>query len=100
MEKFKYGIMVIDPANLEDIGSDDATVIHFVGYWEEPEDWDVEADRLREELRNDPEFEEYWEIVDRLLMYPATEECLKHYNDMGEEDGIIDDNNIWKDKLN
>ena len=99
MEKFKYGIMVIDPLNPIDV-DDDATVIHFVGYWEEPLDWDVEADRLREELRNDLEFEEYWEIIDRLMFYPATEECLKHFNDMGEEDGIFNDKNIWKEKLN
>lgn len=99
MEKFKYGIMVIDPLNPLDV-DDDVTVIHFVGYWEEPKDWDVEADRLREELRVDPMFEEYWEIVDRLMMYPATEDCLKYYNDMGEKDGIFEDKNIWKEKLN
>lgn len=99
MEKFKYGIMVINPLNPIDMDSENATVIHFVGYWNEPEDWDAEADRLREELRTDPEFEEYREIVDRLLMYPATEECLKYYNDMGEADGIIDDN-VWKEKMN
>jgi hypothetical protein len=96
MEKFKYGIMVIDPLNPEDMDSENVTVIHFVGYWDEPQDWDVEADRLREELRTDPDFEYYRDIVDRLLMYPATEDCLKYYNDMVD----TDDKNIWKEKLN
>ena len=100
MEKFKYGIMVIDPLNPEDFGREDVTVIHFVGYWEEPEDWDMEADRLREELRTDPEFEQYREIVDRLFMYPATEDCLQHFNDTIEADGIFNDINIWRQKLN
>jgi len=100
MEKFKCGIIVIDPLNPEDMGTENTTVIHFVGYWEEPKDWDVEADRLREELRTDPDFEYYRDIVDRLMMYPATEDCLKFYNDMGEIDGIFDDKNIWKEKSN
>jgi hypothetical protein len=50
MEKFTHGIMVVDPENPDDIGSDNTTVIHFVGYWQEPPDWDAEASRLREEL--------------------------------------------------
>jgi hypothetical protein len=99
MEKFKYGIMVVDPLNPEDV-DEDVTVIHFVGYWEEPENWDVEANRLREELRTDPDFEYYRDIIDRLLFYPATPDCLKYYNDMGEADGIFDDKNIWKEKMN
>ena len=100
MKKFKCGIMVIDPLNPEDNDDENVTVIHFVGYWKEPADWDVEADRLREELRTDPDFEYYRENVDRLLMYPATEDCLKYYNDMGVKDGIFKGNNVWKEKLN
>ena len=91
--------MVIDPLNPEDMNDDNVTVIHFVGYWEHPENWDVEADRLKEELRTDPDFQ-YGDIVDRLLMYPATEDCLKYYNDMGEADGIFIDEKVWKEKMN
>lgn len=94
MEKFKYGIMVIDPLNPDDLGSEDVTVIHFVGYWKEPADWDVEAERLREELRTDPDFTDYFkDIADRLRFYPATEGCLKFYNDMSEADKIFDEPN-------
>ena len=81
--------MVIDPAIVDENG--DYEIIHFVGYWEEPKDWDVEADRLREELRTDPDFD-YEESIDRLLMYPASVDCLEYYNDMGEADGIFDEN--------
>ena len=89
--------MVIDPLMKSD---DDGNyeIIHFVGYWEAPEDWDVEADRLREELRTDPEFN--YENIDTLLMYPATPDCLRYYNEMGEADGIFKDKNIWKEKMN
>ena len=100
MEKFTHGIMVIDPLNPEDFGGENLTVIHFVGYWSEPADWDAEAERLREELRNDPDFEYYREIVDRLIMYPATEGCLKYYNNMTGADEVFDDKNVWKEKLN
>lgn len=99
MEKFKCGIMVIDPLNPDDLIGDDVTVIHFVGYWNEPKDWDVEADRLREELRTDPEFEKYWESADRLIMYPATEDCLEFYNKMIEPDGIFEDKKILERKI-
>lgn len=85
MEKFKYGIMVIDPQKVSEDGYE---VIHFVGYWEEPKDADII--NLREELRNNPEFG-LTDIIDRLEMYPATPDCLKFYNDMGEADGMFDD---------
>ena len=95
MEKFKYGIMVIDPKNLSE---DDAyEVVHFAGYWQEPTD--VDADNLREELRNDPEFE-LQDSVDRLIMYPATEDCLKFYNDICEADGVFDEITSKKKELN
>jgi len=84
------------PLNPEDFKSENFTVIHFVGYWEEPANWDAEADRLREELRTDPNFEDYKEVIDRLLFYPATEDCLKYYNEMGEADGIFDLDKIKK----
>ena len=97
MKRFTHGIMVVDPLNPDDIGSDKTAVIHFVGYWSEPADWDVEANRLREEFRNDPEFG-LQDIADRLVMYPATPDCLNYYNDMDEIDGILHD--FPKEKLN
>jgi hypothetical protein len=93
MEKFKYGIMVIDPLNPDDLGTENVTVIHFVGYWEKL-DWDIEAERLREELRTDPDFTDYFkDIADRLKFYPATEDCLKYYNDMDEINKFLDEPN-------
>lgn len=78
--------MVIDPNEV--IGDDDSyTIIHFVGYWEKPTDAD--ADHIKEELRNDPEFG-IGDKVDELRFYPATPGCLKHYNDQGEADGIFE----------
>jgi hypothetical protein len=94
MEKFTHGIMVINPN--EPPEEDNYSVVHFVGYWHEPTD--VDANHLREELRVDPEFE-LRDIVDELVMYPATKDCLKYYNDMGEIDGIFD-KNFPKEKLN
>jgi hypothetical protein len=94
MKKFKYGIMVVDPLNPEDVGTETVTVVHFVGYWEEPASWDIEADRLREELRTDPDFEYYRKMIDRLVFYPATEDCLKYYNEM------VDDKKVWNEKSN
>jgi hypothetical protein len=91
MKRFTHGIMVIDPLNPDD-DDDNVTVIHFVGYWKEPTDED--ADRLREELRIDPDFKNYRDIVDRLIMYPATKDCLKYYNDQAEADGIFDEPNL------
>jgi hypothetical protein len=91
MKKFTHGIMVIDPLNPVDVNDENVTVVHFVGYWKKPNDAD--ADRVREELRNDPDFE-LRDIVDRLVMYPATEGCLKYYNDQAEADGIFNEPNL------
>lgn len=86
--------MVINPN--EPSEGDYYNIVHFAGYWQEPTDAD--ADHLREELRNDPEFE-LQDIADELVMYPATQDCLKYYNDMGETDGIFE-KNFPKEKLN
>lgn len=89
MKKFTHGIMVINPN--EPLEDDNYNVVHFVGYWQEPTDAD--ADYLREELRNDPEFK-LQNIVDELVMYRATEDCLKFYNDQAEADMIFDEPNL------
>ena len=99
MNKFTHGIMVIDPLNTDDLDSENVSVVHFVGYWSEPKDWDAEANRLREELRTDPD-EYYRPMIDRLLFYPATADCLKYYNDICEEDGCFTDEKVWKERMN
>ena len=90
MEKFKYGIMVVDPKNPENT-NENLITIHFAGYWKKPTDAD--ADNLREELRNDLEFE-LRDAVDRFVMYPATKGCLEFYNAQAEADGIFDNPNL------
>ena len=79
--------MIINPNKPLENGNYE--VVHFVGYWIEPTDVDV--DSLRNELRTDPEFE-LQEIVDELEFLPATEGCLKYYNDQVEADNVFDDN--------
>jgi hypothetical protein len=88
MEKFKYGIMVIDP--MKPLKNGSYEVVHFVGYWEKPTDED--ANRLREELRIDSDIG-LRDIADKVIMYPATEDCLKFYNDQAEVDGIFNEPN-------
>lgn len=72
MEKFTHGLIVVD----EDQKGEDVDILHFIGYWKEPTQRD--ADLLREELKNDPEFglQEIWEKV---LILPAPENILKEY---------------------
>lgn len=87
MKRFTHGIMVINPNDLSD--EDNYEVIHFAGYWEEPTDDDANA--LREELRNDPQFN-FRDIVDKLRFLPATKDCIKYFNDMIEEDKLKNEN--------
>ena len=77
--------MVIDPNEVTE--DDSYTIVHFVGYWEKPTDAD--ADHIKEELRNDPEFG-MGDKVDELRFYPATPGCIEYYNKMGEADGIFE----------
>jgi hypothetical protein len=79
MKDFTHGLVVVDP--LEE--GDYKTVLHFVGYWEEP--GITHANNLREELRDDPEFglQEIWE---RLEILPADNDIVKDYLDMCKND--------------
>ena len=95
MKKFTHGIMIIDKSKPLENG--DYPVVHFVGYWKEPTNADVNS--LREDLRNDPQFK-LRDIIDELTFYPATEDCLKFYNDLCEEEGAFDDIKFWREKLN
>jgi hypothetical protein len=60
----KYGLMVVDPTQEGEM----MDIIHFVGYWKEPNEND--AAQLREELMTDEEFG-LTEIAHRLDILPA-----------------------------
>jgi|AntRauMFilla1563_2_1112583.scaffolds.fasta_scaffold71374_2 hypothetical protein len=81
IEKFTHGIMVIDPKNPNEDGS--IPVRHFVGYWEEPQEEDVQS--LYDELRTDEELG-LTETIDELELAPATQEVLKHFNSLNYHD--------------
>lgn len=71
----KYGLIVIDTR----VEKDEYDILHFCGYEVEPDIND--ANSLREELRDDPEFglQDIWDVVDIL---PAPEYLVKEYNKM------------------
>jgi hypothetical protein len=76
----KYGLIVIDPLQEEDM----LDILHFVGYWNEPTKAD--ADSLREELISDGEFG-LTEIAHRLAIFPAPDYIVKHYIENIAENG-------------
>lgn len=75
-----HGLMVIDS---ESDDGESGVVIHFVGYWAEPTKEDVE--HLYEELKNDEEFG-LNEIIDRLIILPATKEVIEYYKNLENEE--------------
>lgn len=76
MEKFTHGIMVVIPSQADEHA---VPVVHFVGYWEEPQKSDVVG--LMHELETNEEFNLVAEAnVGLLEYYPATPEILEHYN--------------------
>lgn len=78
MEKFGYGLIVVDPASTED----PKPILHFVGYWNQPSHRDAQL--LREELKNDPFFnlQDKWDTVD---IIPASDEIVEEYINFVEE---------------
>jgi hypothetical protein len=66
-----HGLMVLDPGTLTEEGMID--IVHFVGYWNEPTEHDIE--HLSEELANDSEFG-LTEISDRLVIEIAPQEVI------------------------
>jgi hypothetical protein len=72
VKDIKYGLMVIDPEQEGEMKD----ILHFVGYWEEPNKTD--ADQLREELMTDKEFG-LTEIASRLVILPAPEYIIKEF---------------------
>jgi hypothetical protein len=78
MNKFKYGLIVVDPTQEGEM----LDILHFCGYWNEPKKSD--ADSLREELMNDEEFG-LTEIAHRLDILPAPDYIVDEYAKMIEE---------------
>ena len=72
VKDIKYGLMVIDPEQEGEMKD----ILHFVGYWEEPNKND--AAQLREELMTDEEFG-LTEIASRLAILPAPEYIIKEF---------------------
>jgi hypothetical protein len=68
----KYGLMVVDPTQEGEM----MDIIHFVGYWEEPNKND--ATQLREELMTDEEFG-LTEIAHRLDILPAPDYIVEEF---------------------
>jgi len=87
MEKFKYGIIAVD---MNDVDEDDnAAVVHFVGYWEEPNE--ATFDALREEFETDESLG-LKDIINDLELLPAPPEVVDHFNEILEADGVFNDN--------
>jgi hypothetical protein len=72
VKDIRYGLMVIDPEQEGEMKD----ILHFVGYWEEPNKND--AAQLREELMTDEEFG-LTEIASRLDILPAPEQIIKEF---------------------
>jgi hypothetical protein len=68
----KYGLMVVDPTQEGEM----MDIIHFVGYWKEPNEND--AAQLREELMTDEEFG-LTEIAHRLDILPAPDYIVEEF---------------------
>jgi hypothetical protein len=72
IQDIKYGLIVVDPEQEGDM----LTILHFVGYWDQPTQRDV--DSLREELMTDEEFG-LTEIAYRLDILPAPDYIIQEY---------------------
>lgn len=80
-EKFTHGIIAITPEKPNADGS--IPVMHFVGYWEKPQEADILG--LHEELSNDEELG-LTEMMDDIELIPATPEVLEHFNSLNYHD--------------
>lgn len=68
----KYGLIVVDPTQESEM----LDILHFVGYWNKPNEQDAAS--LREELMTDKEFG-LTEIAHRLDILPAPDYIVKQY---------------------
>lgn len=75
MEKFSYGIMVLNPSLANDDG---IPIVHFVGYWDEPTQSDI--DSVKMELETDEEFGLIEDAKSgKLAYYPAPQDIIGIY---------------------
>jgi hypothetical protein len=72
IKDIKYGLIVVDPTQEGEM----MNIIHFVGYWQEPNEND--AAQLREELMTDEEFG-LTKIAHRLDILPAPDYIVKEF---------------------
>lgn len=71
--------MVINPKLVDENG--DVNILHFVGYWEEPQKEDVLS--LMDELEADASFGLVeMALAGELEYYPATPDILDHFNSL------------------
>jgi len=84
MEKFKYGVMVLNPLLMDDNG--DVPVVHFVGYWAKPKESDIE--NLIEEIRTDESFG-LMDVADDLEYVLAPDDVVEYYNNIAWEEGVF-----------
>ena len=71
----QYGLVVVDPLQ----EGENKDVLHFVGYFEEPDKSDI--NNLRDELTNDPEFE-LQERIGELDIIRASEETVEFFRNL------------------
>jgi hypothetical protein len=83
----KYGLIAVDPTEEDEM----LTILHFCGYWNEPTQAD--ADALRKELAEDPEFG-LTDIAHRLIIFPAPDDILQHFISEIEEAGDEAENSL------
>jgi len=78
-----HGIIVVDPESVDE--DDNLEILHFVGYWEEPDD--AAADELRKELMEDEELG-LTDIIGRCDLLMAPDDIVEHWRNIGLEDGV------------
>jgi hypothetical protein len=81
MSKFTHGLMVVDVDTVLDSGEFD--IEHFVGYWDDPTDNDI--DHIREELDTDSEFGLVGQMH-RMSVFRAPPDVIDYYNGIVEVD--------------
>lgn len=86
MEKFTHGIIAVNPN--QPLENGDLAVLHFVGYWSEPQEEDVAS--LWDELCNDEDFG-LKDQIHEIELYPAPQEVVEHYNSVVDWDDVEND---------
>ena len=88
--------MVLNPL-LEDV-SGLIPVVHFVGYWPEPKESDIE--NLIEEIESDKSLG-LMDVADDLEYALAPDDVVEHFNNVCEEEGLFEyEEDIYNVNLN